>query len=377
MDHLPEILKVIEGGIARDPAKVSNYAELLATKLQSDGDEGAAKRVLSALSVHQATLRPKDFVARSIPVDGDSRVSLADVTYPSLAETKVVLTSPIRASIEDFILAHHRVAELVAAGLRGPGHLLLYGPPGGGKTQTASYIAASLDLPLVSARLDGLISSYLGTTAKNLRTLFEYVDRFPCVLLLDEFDAVAKMRDDPHELGELKRVVNSLLQNIDLLPPGTPVVAATNHPKLLDPAVWRRFEVHIEIGLPTRDARVDLFRLYLSPDLRPELAQTLGALTEGRSAADIRSACESIRREQVLRPTSGDDASTCVQLLLRHLARTRDGDGPEPSIDDQIRYLRAADPSLFTYEVIRHMLGVSNNRISRVLGESRGVDDDG
>ncbi|MFX5839347.1 ATP-binding protein, partial [Acinetobacter baumannii] len=118
---------------------------------------------------------------------------------------------------------------------------LMYGPPGTGKTRLARHIATELGLELYVARLDGLISSYLGSTSKNIRALFDFAARTPCVLFLDEFDAIAKVRSDDQELGELKRVVNSFLQNLDTLGKHSIILAATNHESLLDAAVWRRF----------------------------------------------------------------------------------------------------------------------------------------
>jgi len=104
------------------------------------------------------------------------------------------------------------------------------------------------------ARLDGLISSYLGSTAKNIRALFDFAAKTPCVLFLDEFDAIAKVRSDAQEMGELKRVVNSFLQNLDTLGRQSIVLAATNHETLLDAAVWRRFTYRLALTLPTAGA---------------------------------------------------------------------------------------------------------------------------
>ena len=132
--------------------------------------------------------------------------------------------------------------------------MLLYGPPGCGKSRLARYTARKLGLELYVARLDGLISSYLGSTSKNIRALFEFASRTPCVLFLDEFDAIAKLRGDTQELGELKRVVNSFIQNLDTLGTQSVVLAATNHEVLLDAAVWRRFSYRLELSYPGRNS---------------------------------------------------------------------------------------------------------------------------
>ena len=115
------------------------------------------------------------------------------------------------------------------------------------------------------ARLDGIVSSLLGSTAKNIRKIFDYASSIPCILFLDEFDAIAKARDDQHELGELKRVINSLLQNIDAMPSDHVLIAATNHAELLDNAIWRRFVQTVEIGLPEQTEIEEMIDIFSEP----------------------------------------------------------------------------------------------------------------
>lgn len=373
MEHLPEILKIVDGGLRRDGGKVARYAELLASKLESAGEESAAdklRRVLSAVqsnAIHAASFTNK----LSPPVDGESRVAIADVTYPSIEEVPLVLSGLSKDLVDGALEHYRRSGELIKHGAVTPGHMLLFGPPGCGKTQVAKYLAANLGLPLITARLDGLISSFLGSTAKNVRALFEFVDQTPCVLLLDEFDALAKMRDDPHELGELKRVVNSLLQNIDALPPGTIVVAATNHDHLLDPAVWRRFEFHVPIDLPDADGRLRLLQTYLPSArlLKSKDAKILAALTQGSSAAEIKRLCDALTRDSVLNGKKRPDMCRAAQLVwtsqLAQPTATR-GDVPD-DLEGRIWSLRSLDPKLFTYATISRLLGVSTGKISNVL----------
>ncbi len=373
MQHLPEVLKIVQGGLARDPVKVSRYADLLATKLEAEGDTASSDLLRSALQalkvngLHAAEVSAKT----ALPVDTESRISLADVTHPNHAGSRLVVPEHVQQSLDDFILGYRRQEDLLSAGLTSPGHILLHGPPGCGKSQSASYVAAELALPLVTARLDGLVSSFLGATAKNIRALFDFVHQTPCVFFLDEFDAVAKMRDDPHELGELKRVVNSLLQNIDYLPPGTAVVAATNHPHLLDPAVWRRFEFHVHIGLPDRQDRARLFEMYLPKDSGDPIdVEILAAVSDGYSAADVRRACELMARELALTNPGRFQLKDAVRALFVFASRVR-SDEPgrvwPAELNGQISALRQRDPRLFTYDVISRVLGVSKSKISHVL----------
>src|SRR5262249_18998967 len=142
---------------------------------------------------------------------------------------------------------------------------LIFGAPGVGKTRLARYVARRLRLPCVEARLDGLISSFLGTTARNIGGLFDFANRYRCVLFLDEFDAIAKARDDAQEVGEIKRVVNTLLQCMDRRNGRGFTIAATNHDHLLDAAVWRRFEARIHISLPDAETRSRLLDQFVRP----------------------------------------------------------------------------------------------------------------
>ncbi len=244
-----EIIKIIEAGLERDKEKVKNYASLLAKKISEDGDEKTSKRIETVLlrknfgsAVTDALIAP--------PVDQESRLDIVDIDYAPICPD-IVLSESTKMRLKDFENTVQIKDKLDGLGIPFNMSLLLYGPPGCGKTSIANYLANKFQLPLVTARLDTLISSLLGNTAKNLRRIFEYAQRQPCVLFLDEFDAIAKARDDRHELGELKRVVNSLLQNMDNYCSSGILIAATNHQELLDDAIWRRFQTVIEIPRPS------------------------------------------------------------------------------------------------------------------------------
>ena len=150
-------------------------------------------------------------------------------------------------------------------------------------------------------RLDGLISSYVGSTSKNIRALFEFASRHPCVLFLDEFDAIAKLRGDGQEMGELKRVVNSFIQNLDTLGSQSIIVAATNHQELLDAAVWRRFGYRLELDYPTPEMRSQLWQHFAKQlafgDRELEL---LVDLSDGFSGSDIHEVATRLYRRQLL-----------------------------------------------------------------------------
>ncbi|WP_025696608.1 AAA family ATPase [Paenibacillus durus] len=298
MKNYAEIMKIIDGGLKNDPKKVYDYSLLLAEKLRSTGEEIKAERILKLLS-SQIAFQDNQIIgsaryskqARQLPFDQESKLEIADYYEPYQIENKpLILSKSNQQQIDDFTKSYVYSDKLASHGLDVATTLLLFGPPGCGKTKTAFYVAQTLSLPLVIARLDTLISSYLGSTSKNIRLLFEYASQTPCILFLDEFDAVAKLRDDQHEMGELKRVVNSLLQNIDNLGDKCILIGATNHDKLLDKAIWRRFATRVHIKLPTEDMIKTVLKQY-SADLNVffegKQIDLLAELFVGQSISDI------------------------------------------------------------------------------------------
>lgn len=246
-----EITKIIECGLSKDSARVAMYAKLLAEKYEADGEKKISTKIRSILNnnIKKNSLMTEQFL--NLPVDNETRLSIADILSPEINTAELILSSSVQEAVKEFVEIIEHKEKFIALGVEIHNSLLLYGPPGCGKTSLAKYIAKSIQLPIIIARLDSMISSLLGNTSKNIRKLFEFADNKPCILFLDEFDAIAKNRKDQNEQGELKRVINSLLQNIDdFLANGNILIAATNHQELLDDAIWRRFEKVIFIDKP-------------------------------------------------------------------------------------------------------------------------------
>lgn len=180
--------------------------------------------------------------------------------------------------------------------------ILFVGEPGTGKTSLAEGLAQELMLPFFTVRYDGIIGSYLGETASRLRKMFDYISTQQCVLFFDEFDAIGKERGDIHETGEIKRVVNSLLLQIDKLPSYVIIIAATNHPELLDRAVWRRFQVRMELKKPSKtliEQYIGRFKKDFNQDIGYK-ASTIASKLEGYSFSEIEEFAQDILRKYVL-----------------------------------------------------------------------------
>ncbi len=230
---------------------------------------------------------------------------------PQRRLSDLTLESAVRANIAELIEEHHR-AELLRSHNLEPRHrVLLAGPPGNGKTSLAEAIATETMLPLYVARYEGLVSSFLGESASRIDDAFEFARSRRCVLFFDEFDTIAKERSDEHETGEIKRVVSTLLLQIDRLPAHVIVVGATNHSELLDRAAWRRFQLRLLVDSPTRESAVAfLDRLAAVLGGGFGLAsRTIADRLKGASYAEFEQFALDVRRRYVLGLPDSDLAS--------------------------------------------------------------------
>lgn len=247
------------------------------------------------------TMRPTKIVRRP-----DELVDFCEARH---GLDDVILPEAVERECRAIIMEHQRMNELAQFKLSPRHKILLYGPPGNGKTLLAEGLAKELDLPFLPVKYAGMIDSYLGSTGKNLQNIFDYAATAPCVLFMDEFDGVAIDRGDSKDLGEIRRVTNQLLILLDRLPPTCMFVAATNADELLDRAIQRRFDFVLELPAPTQEMRKRCAERELAPTMTPGHNVTCHAETvAGLPLANLSGLvklCQRIRRDLVLNGGAG------------------------------------------------------------------------
>lgn len=373
MKYSIEIGKIVEGALKRDYTKVLNYTQQLISKLEADDETRTANKFSKILLNQNASTLTAMGVEKgiSVPVDTESRTLMADVIYPNENNDEVILSHNNEDKLNSFILSYRNADKLNSLGIGVSNSLLLYGPPGCGKTKCAYLIARELNLPLVVARLDSLISSYLGTTAKNIRMLFEYAQKMPCVLFLDEFDAIAKARDDSNELGELKRVVNSLLQNVDSMSKDSLLLAATNHEKLLDSAVWRRFDYKLEVELPDQKALIRMIDLFVSNAIELSIKEKmeLATIFEGISGADVEEIVKKAIRNAVIKEEELSAKCIFEEFFTFKNVIPQNCTNEKNVLEKKAKYLRNCNEKVFSLQIIADILNSSKTTIAKMVKE--------
>jgi SpoVK/Ycf46/Vps4 family AAA+-type ATPase len=250
-----------------------------------------------------------------LPVDTDSRLQLLRVEPQPVLDHTPVLSAQVSLKLRQLIDERLHPDALLKAGLQPTKTALFTGLPGVGKTLAARWVSVMLRRPLLTLDLAAVMSSYLGRTGSNLRYVLDYAKSTESVLLLDELDAIAKRRDDNSEIGELKRLVTVLIQEIDDWPSSGLLLAATNHPELLDPAIWRRFDAVVEFPLPDQPTLQIFIKMLLDQriDKSDAWAAALSIGLLGKSFSDVEHDILSVRRASVL---GGIPIETALESLL-------------------------------------------------------------
>jgi SpoVK/Ycf46/Vps4 family AAA+-type ATPase len=236
-----------------------------------------------------------------IPCDKERGLPLLEIKKFKKDWTDIIITSKIRYSLECIIEENNKRDILNVYGLKPKQKLMFFGPPGCGKTLSAQVLSGIMGYPLIYIRFDGVISSYLGETAGNLRKIFDFIRDGKWIILFDEFDIIGKQRDDPFEHGEMKRVVNNFLQMIDNFSGESIIICATNHQHLLDSALWRRFDDIILFDNPNKENRIKLIKRNLRSFRTVSMDYNLLAeKMDGISPADIENICLNAIKRNIL-----------------------------------------------------------------------------
>ncbi|MCA9674657.1 MAG: AAA family ATPase [Dehalococcoidia bacterium] len=294
--------KALEALVAEERAKQHHVlADRLAAHLHNGNGNGSGPAVQLALTRRN---EPSPLYGEVEP-----RRGLDDLILPPL----------VQESCRELVEEQHRGDLLRSHGLEPRHRVLLAGPPGNGKTSLAEALASELAVPLLVVRYEAVIASFLGETAVRLSRLFEQTRSRRCVLFFDEFDVVGKERGDVHETGEIKRVVSSLLLQVDALPSYVVVVTATNHPELLDRAVWRRFQLRLRLPPPSA-AMIQEWLARFERRLGAPLGTSSAVLAKrlrGLSFSEVEQFGLDVQRRYVLSLPNADAASI-VKERLKH-----------------------------------------------------------
>ena len=392
MEHFAVIQSLCRAGLDTGDERVRRQVERLRERLMKSGDDRDAATLARLLAAKGETgnLAPSvvqvsrglvqgDELTENVqaPADRETSVPLAEVILqPGRGLPEPIHNETLQLALTALMGEWAKVDALRAMGVEPSRSCLLYGPPGTGKTLTALMLARRLGLPVVNARIDGLVSSFLGTTARNIANLFDFANRYRCVLLLDEFDALAKMRDDPHELGEIKRVVNTLLQNLDARKGIGLTIAITNHEGLLDTAVWRRFENHIRVDLPDLQTRLQMISAFLAPlDVDPDVSKALAFVIGERPGSTFRTFSDTLKRVLAMQDTTITPMSiiAATKSLLPRLGLGYEERSPAHLLlKDQAAFIGAAihESALgIKQESLASMLNCSQSTISRAASD--------
>lgn len=308
------ILTLIKASRQGDDQQVRKTVEALAAEERAKNHTILADRMLAQLQSDNGRCR------QAAPLLSRSAAGPpVTETVPARDLADLILPAEAGETMRELVAEQHRADLLRSYGLEPRNRVLLAGPPGNGKTTLAEALACTLHVPLLIVRYEAVIGSYLGETAQRIEQVFEHARSRHCVLFFDEFDVVGKERGDRHETGEIKRVVSSLLLQIDALPSYVVAVAASNHPELLDRAVWRRFQIRLELPSPTQGQIEEWFRRFEKRHRQPlglpprSLAQRL----RGLSFAEVEDFGTDVLRKIALEQPNSD-INAIVERRLRH-----------------------------------------------------------
>ncbi len=321
-------------------------------------------RSAGASALRRAMPAPEQPESMKLPMDADTRMSLLRVC-DDLQGTllRPLLPNSLAKEVEGLIQERQEWRRLADHGIRPPRSAILVGPPGVGKTLSARWIACSLGKPLWVLDLTTVMSSLLGKTGANLRSVFNHAKANDAVLLLDEIDAIAKRRGDESDVGELKRLVTAILQEVDDWPDTGLLLAATNHPELIDPALWRRFDCILRFEASDLASIEMGVRRFLERDahlFEPYVGMLAAAMSES-SLSNVERAITTLRRQVLLQNLS--PAEAVIAVVQPHIERLSKGQRQQLAIE-------LASTQKMSHNHIMEMTGVSRDTIRKYAGPS-------
>jgi len=312
-------------------------------------------------------LTPPPFEAAThpaLPVDDESQLALFRTFADFPHDAPPLLAGDVQHTLAQLISERRQPERLHAIGLSPTRSAIFVGPPGVGKTLTARWLAAQLGVPLFVLNLAAVMSSLLGRSGSNVRAALDFAKATPCVVLLDEIDAIAKKRSDEMDVGELKRLVTVILQEVDEWPSSGLLLAATNHRTLIDPALWRRFDLVVDFKMPDESATKDAVARFLGPS-KAQFGPWIDVLAhtfEGASFSDIEHDLQRLRRAVAL-GANPEEALVVEVVKPRALAM------PQPARIELSVLL--AERTHLSQRTVWEITGVSRDTIRRRVGASQ------
>lgn len=367
-----KIITLVKALKAQDKSAADRLIEELIRLSEKRGTYKVSKKLREVYALPYAQSPPSSGSASPSSLAADTgEHNLYEIRKPHVTHRNIVLSERNKEVLEEVLTSYKNREILAAHNIPVESRVLLYGPPGTGKTLFAYVLAGELGVPVMHVNIDMLISSYLGETGKNISKIFEEAVAKNCLVLLDEFDAIAKNRDDDLEVGELKRVVTVLLQNLDMLSSDVIIVAATNHDHLLDKAIRRRFTYEINLDYLDTTAREKLIRLFLRDARQRMDFGALSEMTEGLSGAQIKSLLNRALRKWVFNGKQTKLMDLAVEEIVRYAyardrINTKDPE-QESRLADLIGMLRKLNPRRYTYTYLEELTSIPDSTLNGIF----------